>query len=124
MWVSSRITESVPVLAGNRLKRLTELEHRISKASVPQRGRSRAFRDYQHFNWLSGLEWKPFQNEFAILTDCSFSPVCLHGQYLIALSRGAGLAVVSGVSGVSREEFIPKSASPSITSGWRIPPES
>jgi hypothetical protein len=54
------------------------LENRISKASAPGRRRSCGFRDHQHFNRLAGLEWKALQNEFAMFTDCSLSPVCLH----------------------------------------------
>ena len=70
--------QGVPVLAGNRLQRLTELENRISKASAGGRRRSRGLRDHQHFNRLAGLKWKAIQNEFAMLADCSLSPVCLH----------------------------------------------
>ena len=55
-----------------------EFEDRISKASAPGRGRSRGFRDHQHFNWLARFKWQPLQNEFAMLPDRSLSPVCLH----------------------------------------------
>src|ERR1039457_2149253 len=61
-----------------RLQRLTELENRISKASAGGRRRSRGLRNHQHFNRLAGLKWKAIQNEFAMLADCSLSPVCLH----------------------------------------------
>ena len=90
--------QGVPILAGDRLQRLTELEHRISKGSVPRGGQSCAFRDYQHFDWLAGLKWKALQNDLAMLADCSFSPVCLHGliieDSITRLSRGAGFAPV------------------------------
>jgi hypothetical protein len=52
--------QGIPVLAGNRLQRLTELENRISKTSAPGRRWSCGFRDYQHFNRLAGFEWKAF----------------------------------------------------------------
>ena len=66
---------SVPVLAGNRLERITELEYRISQASVPRRGRSWGLRDHQHFNRLAGFKWQSIQNQFAMLVDRSLSPV-------------------------------------------------
>ena len=78
MWVSAESLQGVPVLAGNRLQRRMELENRVSKASAPSRRRPRGFRDHQHFNRLAGLKWNGLQNEFAVLTDCSLRPVCLH----------------------------------------------
>jgi hypothetical protein len=55
-----------------------ELENRVTKAPAPSRRRPRGFRDHQHFNRLAGLKWNGLQNEFAMLTDCSLRPVCLH----------------------------------------------
>jgi len=55
-----------------------ELKNRISKASAPGRGRPCGFRDHQHFNRLAGFKWQPLQNDFAMLTGSSLSPVCLH----------------------------------------------
>ena len=78
--------QGVPVLAGNRLQRIMELENRVSKAALLNRRRPRNFRDHQHFNPLAGLKWEAFQNEFAMLTDCSLSPVCFHAFSIEDLS--------------------------------------
>jgi hypothetical protein len=78
--------QGVPVLAGNRLQRIMELENRISKAAPPNRRCPCGFQDHQHFNPLAGHKWEVFQNEFAMLTDCSLCPVCLHAFSIEDLS--------------------------------------
>ena len=55
-----------------------ELEDRIPKASVAGAADRAGFRNHQHFNWLAGLEGQILQNEFAVLTYSSLSPVCFH----------------------------------------------
>jgi hypothetical protein len=63
-------------------------ENRTSKASAPG-GRSCGFREHQHFNGLAGLERKALQNEFAVFTDRSLTPVCLHALSIEIWRRGA-----------------------------------
>ena len=72
------LEQSVPVLAGNRLERLTEIEDRVSEASAADRRRSWGLRDHQHFDRLAGREGKALQTEVAVCADCRIFPVCLH----------------------------------------------
>jgi hypothetical protein len=74
----------------------TELENRISKAPARGRRRSRGFRDDQYFNRLDRLKWETLQNEFAMLTDCSLSPVCLHALGIEGLIVRCGGRRLSG----------------------------
>src|SRR5579871_4251866 len=65
--------QGVPVPAGHRLVRITELKNRISKASVCSGCWSGSSRHHQDINWLARFKWKPVQDEFSMLTDRSLS---------------------------------------------------
>ena len=55
-----------------------ELKNRIAKASVCGERWSSRLRHHQHFDWLARFKWQPVQNELAMVTDSSLSPVCFH----------------------------------------------
>jgi hypothetical protein len=81
------LPQGVPVLACNRLQRIMELQDRLSKALAPGRRRSGGLREHQHFNRLAGIKREALQDEFAMLTNRSVSPVCLHALIINDLVR-------------------------------------
>jgi hypothetical protein len=87
-WSAPRSRRSpwgVPVIPGDRFKRLRIIENRISETTISGYLCPRTLSHHQHFYGLACVEWKPFQNEFPMVADGRLTPMCSHALSILDL---------------------------------------